>query len=260
LNPGLNSRNSKIYDSHISNEPSALIREDSSKRVFIKPSVFYYDSYPLIDTAEFVLYDFNLSLNDTVTVFLKSLENNYFRFLPYELFVENIDSVWSATGFRKRFRMLPVTGSIWGSCDGENYWIEGIGSTVAPLYTYLGEGSCFENSHALHNFIIGNEFIYGENTDCNLVYSLDEKKNDPEILKIVPNPVVNISTVIWKSNNASLADYEIKDLIGRRMISKTFTRGHLQINIARNEFPPGIYILSVTDLNGEKVYSKFLIQ
>jgi hypothetical protein len=81
-----------------------FVREDTAKKVFIK-----YPTGTGIDTAEFLLYDFNVEVGDTVTIKLLYPNDSLF-----ELLVISIDSNQFLTGYRKSIGLEPLGVSMWG--------------------------------------------------------------------------------------------------------------------------------------------------
>lgn len=100
----------KIYYSHdlaynsVNQTLHCFLREDTTKKVFVK--------YPLdssVDTAEFMLYDFNLVLGDTVTIKLLYPTDSLFK-----LVVTSIDSNQFLTGYRKSIGLKTADIMMWG--------------------------------------------------------------------------------------------------------------------------------------------------
>jgi hypothetical protein len=161
------------------NSPSAAIREDASKHIFV---------YSYFDSLEHLLYDFNLSVGDTLP---NPQPYSWNPYLPYEnIIITNIDSVLVGTSYRKAFW---CSDSTWmGSCSSSqciNYvaLIEGIGST----YGLFGDLSpnWGEKDDILICFKLNGQDIYPVGQQCTLVpVGINELINSNNVLQVFPNP------------------------------------------------------------------------
>ncbi|MFH0865220.1 MAG: hypothetical protein V1904_03440, partial [Bacteroidota bacterium] len=119
-----------------------FLREDTTKKVFLK-----YPTSSGVDTTEFMLYNFNLNVGDTVTIKLFYPTDSLFK-----LIVVHIDSTLLLTGYR-RFIGLGALTLMWdGGCDNSIAWVEGMGCTYSQLYNEIPQGGCWEQGYDLTCF------------------------------------------------------------------------------------------------------------
>ena len=162
----------------------ALLREETlTKKVF---------AISAGNAQEKLLYDFSLSINDTVSVFPLSYP---FTSGPILVKVESVDSVLIGDTFNKRLKIIGENSN----SGYEEYWIEGIGSTMGIFNSgisgiivtdiYYPELLCFEKDGIIlfHN----PNFI-----DCFEIYPVGIEEPDYLIgTKVYPNPVRNFATI-----------------------------------------------------------------
>ena len=111
-----------------------FIREDTTKKVFVK-----YPTVTGIDTAEFMLYDFNVAVGDTVTIKLLYPTDSLFK-----LVVTNIDSNLFINGYRKYIGLKTAGISMWGGgCDNDITWVDGMGGN-GLFYNEFPQLACFD--------------------------------------------------------------------------------------------------------------------
>lgn len=146
----------------------------------------------LTDTVEYLLYDFNLAVGDTLPL-------SYNNFAT-DIRVTAIDSFYTSSGYRKRFEL---TGNTWAQ-----YLLEGIGHSkglVEPLNIPLECGynlSCFSLNDTA--------YFPGIGQSCNLSVGLISYKNNiPHF--VFPNPFKSYTTFHFSSfiNNVELNIYNI---------------------------------------------------
>jgi hypothetical protein len=205
----------------------ALLREDIlTKKIFAISSG---------NTQEHLLYDFSLSINDTVSVFPLSFP---FTTGPILVKVESVDSVLIGDSFNRR---LKIIGENWNS-GFEEYWIEGIGSTMGIFNSgitgvvitdiWYPTLLCFEKDGIL---LFHNPYF----TDC--------FENNPSGIteadlatrtNVFPNPTN--SSLLIKSNKeivfVSLITAKGEIVINKHVGEKSFT-------IDISDFPAGLYTL-----------------
>ncbi|MEA3448269.1 MAG: hypothetical protein U9Q98_07470, partial [Bacteroidota bacterium] len=104
-------------------EPYGFLRETVDEKVYYRSD----------STAEFLLYDFGLELNDIVEVYgIGGYDNSYYL-SPMTFKLSNIDSIFLGDEYREQFHMNPVfPGDT--SADASEFWIEGIGSKSGLLH------------------------------------------------------------------------------------------------------------------------------
>lgn len=123
---------------------SVLVREDTiAQKVY---AIVYENRYFGGDTAEFVLYDYNLTTGDTFTIVKTNANYNQ------KYFVKNVDSVQINSNWYKVFTLAQIIQN--GNTTTTYTYIEGIGCTNEPVLPYLGfyfeeyaRLACFENQN-----------------------------------------------------------------------------------------------------------------
>lgn len=167
---------------YINTIPSYFIRS-AGKQMFLRQTT---------DTIEYLLYDFNLAVGDTLPLSY----NNY----ATDITVTTIDSIYTSSGYRKRFEL---TGSTWAQ-----YLLEGIGHSkglVEPLNVPLECGynlDCFSLNDTAYFPVVGQT--------CNLTVGLISYKNEISH-SVFPNPFNSFTTFQFSSimNNAELNIYNL---------------------------------------------------
>lgn len=199
------------------------IRDDSlQKKVYF---VFSGNSF------EQVLYDFSLSVNDTINGWMASICN--------DAVVTSIDSILLNSQYYKRFNF---TGTY---CNGA--MIEGIGSTlglVEPFKTFEGGGT-------LNCFKLNQTVIYPDSfTICNILTALNEFSNIENKIKISIQKNKIVIEFLTSALNISDFTFQLFDLLGREHSMKR----------QLNETPPQ-FIVEQNGLYIFQIYStKFSIQ
>jgi len=208
------------------------IRQDT-----IQKKVFSFSNL----SSDTLLYDFNLSIGDTLS---PSLINDTSSF---KNFVSSIDSILIGNSYRKRF---------WISTSfAPNYaaLIEGIGSTLGlfnqliPPFEWGCGLSCFSQN--------GMTLFPDTNTICQPVGIIEYQKNMS--LKIAPNPFNNVCIIQTDKvfDNSTLIVYnsygqivkQIKNISGQ------------SITLHRDNLPSGIYFLQLTQDNEILTTDKIII-
>lgn len=204
-------------------ENYALIRSAGNK-------VFQYD---LSNSTEFLLYDFNLQLNDTMLSYPNSI--------LFENKITGIDSVFDGNQYRKRWWLTSLNNNPPTTMDSNyTYVIDGIGSgyglfgQLIPPFEYISQINCFTESNGLS---------FSPNGFCNCI-TLSTNEIAETAIEVYPNPAddyLNIKT--------SLKNFEavIYDAVGKEVLVLKLKDTN-QIDISN--LMSGIYFLKIT--NGEQ--------
>ena len=127
--------------------------------------------YRMDSTQEYLLYDFNVGLNDTIEVYGMDGFGNGYYMIPLRFRVSLIDSIFLGGVYRKQIHLNHVN-----SYDIPNMtevWIEGIGSKCGILHGWSGlvGGNSYELlCHSQNNTLIYQHTAY---TSCYLNTSED---------------------------------------------------------------------------------------
>jgi hypothetical protein len=183
------------------------IREDTSNRVFFKN---------LYDTAEIIIYDFNLQLGDTI------------RLWSQDIVVENIDSIEICGKFRKKYW---ITGP-----SRTESLIEGVGfsngllgyshlsSTVAESYYRL---DCYTEKHNLLCM------------ECDLLFLNQSNRSVSSIL--FPNPAQN---GLYINSTRNIQKIQLVDIMGKIIYTKENIKS-LSFYLELKNYKPGMYVITL---------------
>ena len=211
-------------------------RNDSvNKKVFFLPPNLSRDT---------LLYDFNLSLGDSLPISYK----NTLNYSNITLTVSRIDSVFLGGVYRKRFTF---NNCAFTNTDSLKL-IEGIGSNQNLLGDYvicdpwqIGTLSCFkQNSQIVYSY---------PNGTCQLITTINKVKIDPAIVTISPNPtkgIVNIESV------NEIESVELYEFSGRLLSSHTSFNKTIILNLSN--YQSGIYLVNLQLKNGEMFTKKVI--
>ena len=228
----------------------AMVRQDiTSKKVYaIKGGTTY----------ERLLYNFNLSVNDSVRV--TPLDFGYpgttgYNSNGYKLKVIAKDSVLLNSQYRKRLK-LDCYPNGWGWTNPE-YWIEGIGSTFgifgAGLSGYIITDVCFpillcQKQNGVLNYL---NPTYNSCFAIPCTVGLNELITNNVVLKIVPNPTTDnvnltLENIKFTFKMESL-QCSIINTFGQIVQTTNIQNQTTALNISNLQ--NGIYFLKVFDKN-----------
>lgn len=212
----------------------SLIREESNVVYFL-----YYND------EERVMYDFNLETGDTAYI------TNYFCD-QMEIVIYNVDTINYLGVDRKRWKLDDF---------GYEYWIEGIGSTFGPLYSYYYTCTadlsfsllCYYENDTLR-------FIEEGEDDCfQSSVGIDETINSLSRINISPNPSSNLISLKLpiSSTPTDYINLSIYNTNAQEVMTRHMTEPQTIIDIST--LPRGVYFARATD--GETVMvGKFVKQ
>ncbi len=215
------------------------IREDGFKHI-------YFLSDTAISSFEILLYDFNLSVGDT----LAYSYNNSSYFLGSN-FVSAIDSVMVGTMFHKQFHVSSTAGypdyvSI----------IEGIGSTFGLLEMLIDP---FEWSDNLVCYVDSGATVYSNGWIASCVLPSPVglyEYSDETPISIFPNPtkgIINLKTAFSEKTQI-----EIFDVLGKRVYKSE--QAPFEFTIDLSEQPKGVYFLKANSGNKISKTQKIVLQ
>jgi hypothetical protein len=217
------------------------IREDSMKRIY------YYD-YAL--GMEYLLYDFNLNLGDTLpsTMMCYSDRN----------VIVGIDSINVNGTFHKRYQIADTSYLTLPF----GYYIEGIGSTMGLTG---GQLHMTEMPFEVYSWLICYA-INGTTTlidgiftnyqyDCDLLNDIRNNNiSSPQSITIFPNPARDQFSVA--SIQQSISSIKVFDILGNEIYSSAFNSTSCIVHC--ESFPPGIYFVRL--FAGKEFLSSKLIK
>ncbi len=251
--------NSKRYMNLVDGAPVNFIREDSlAKKVYIRA---------LYDTVDYLLYDYNLTIGDTLT-------NNVLGYGTLSSWVIGIDStringIW--------YKIWYFKGGNFSTGDYYYHVIEGIGcmnGLVLPVDWSLQSGYpfnirfeqifCFQNqgiayplSNPVHidNYYSSMSYVFDNAASCTLHAGNIVKKESGVFVS--PNPI-DPSSKITFPNNISSGSVAIFNDLGQSVLNLPFQNKE-EILIGDKIKTLGIYYYRVIDNENGQAYSgKFI--
>ena len=212
---------------YIDPDPIYFIRS-AGKQMFIRD---------ISDTTESLLYDFNLSVGDTLPVTF----NNYAN----DVTVTAIDSVYTPYGYLKRFAL---SGTTWSQ-----YLIEGIGHSkglLEPMDIPLECGfdlMCYSLNDSAYYPVQG--------PACDIAVGVAGVSNRSSY-SASPNPF-NDHTIIHFSTGMNNAEMKIYDVHGKQVRHVLINAG--KIVLQRGDLPAGVYFTRIFQDNRPASTGKLII-
>lgn len=232
--------------------PYCFLREDTSKKVFVK--------YPFgtgADTSEMVIYDFNLAIGDTFKVQLVYSPSDTLKFL--------VTSFSTGTGIdlqeRRGTEVQPLIEELnWFGLCGPFGWTEEMGSPWGPFYNGMPPSTCGgdpTDGYFLSCIKVRDVMILDavEGGGCDVVVDLNETSTSEISLLPFPNPVIDISTVKLDGKYLLI---EIFDLKGGKVITLD-TQGKPSIDLLRDDYPEGLYHIKAVTMEGVCHTGRFVV-
>lgn len=191
--------------------------------------------YPIPNDTDFLLYDFNVEVGDTVS------------FLGYPVnIVVSIENVLLADGLtHKKINFN-------GTETGFQSWIDGVGSNFGFLAAYLPYYHLYHVWFTLDCFNSNSTYLYGEE-HCELIMVSDVDIQDSPVVEVYPSPFQNELVIL---NTAGQSDkiIQITDLHGK-IISSSILNGASE-TIQTTNWPAGIYLITIINDANEILIGK----
>ncbi|MGZ4035193.1 MAG: T9SS type A sorting domain-containing protein [Bacteroidia bacterium] len=227
-----------------SNKYVGGIREDGLKHVF-----FFPDTATV--TSEQLLYDFNLSLGDTLPV--TYCNTNSYGGIKY---VSSIDSVLVGAVYHKCYHISAGPGYMnLGSI------IEGVGNSsgllekILPVFEYEDLLICYSHNGAFEYIPTLSTPSPTATCELPLLAGINEYKNEKSIT-IFPNPSSGNLTI--RSNLTGDINVEINNLLGEKIVQLILNSSQTSIDLST--FPKGLYFLKAKSGNITESIQKIVLQ
>lgn len=216
------------YYTYSNSSSSYFIRSINKEMYIRRPS----------DTNEQLLYDFDLSVGD-------SLPLSFNNFSP-NVVVSAIDSVYTPYGYRKRFSL---SGDTWSQ-----YLIEGVGTDkglVEPIQVPL------ECGYNLICYSLNDSTFYPNlGANCELANVIKEYANEINF-SISPNPF-NTATTIKLDQVYETTELIIYNLYGQKV--KSINIGlTTEFLLEKENLTSGIYFISLKQKNNRSMLKKMVV-
>lgn len=208
------------YDSTMSNWMyNGLLREDSNK-------VYYIPQY---GNTEGLLYDFSLNAGDTTHIISVWMPE------PQEFICQSVDSIIYNGIYYKR----------WNFSFPAEQWIEGIGSTVGPLYSG-SSAYVFDLWFSLLCFHRNDTLLYMQPNITQCYYSTVGLTYDipKENISLYPNPLTTASIL---RSTILLTDIELKIYnASGGLVRRVADLSGQEFLIERDNLNSGMYFIQLT--------------
>lgn len=204
------------------------------------------------DEPEFLLYDFSLSVGDTLTS--DDLNGDQYDIFPeYDgpHVITSIDSIIVDNNYYKRFFFITPNSQIG---DEPEYVIEGIGHYRGFLHPY----ALFVNFYYYLSAFKKSEIIQYEFTEsevaCDFALSIDENDFTNVEILLYPNPVNN-TLQLNVSEYLLLKNIRIYALSGK-LILELSPRESIDVS----DLKSGMYLLEVESVDGYREVKRFVVE
>lgn len=201
-----------------------IVREDSNI-VYARKYNSYYDVF----SDEFIVYNFNLNISDTITLPIIISGQMIFGYNLY--LVDSVDSVLINNTYLKRIYLSSTME------DETEVWIEGIGS----LHGLFELGSWIDWSDSYLGCVWQNDELLYSSGECLVYFGLNDVKSNKDI-KLFPTIVkdkINISSTLQNYN------ISIYDAYGRTSLTEQKINQSYSIDIS--SLSNGFYLYIITD-------------
>ena len=201
------------------------------------------------DTADSLLYDFNLQIGDTIKTVLHSMSIWANSCTPYV--VDAIDSQLIGSSYRKKWHAPGING-----CFPATY-VEGMGN----LFGFLDSYYYFEEGAVLLCFSVNNQPLYsiGPNT-CNPV-SIEDKLFEVESIHIQPNPISenSLHVLLDKTQGSKINSVNIYNSLGKKCSCKWRNVTEQMLLVDEINLSSGLYSLQLVTKTGKILQNKFIV-
>ncbi|MBE2188054.1 MAG: T9SS type A sorting domain-containing protein [Bacteroidetes bacterium] len=214
------------------NQYAGCFRNDSSNKL-----VYFIFPLTSIDT---VLYDFNLSIGDTVPPSPLNDNGNIVNI------VTDIDSVYLGGVYRKRFQLDSCT------FPQQLYYIEGIGSTFGLLSP---TGCPFEEIYNLLCYTENSLTVFPNNTTtCSIVTSVNETTQINNKFSIFPNPTTG---TLFITTELQSYDISIFNSTGQLIQKRKIISNSILLDIS--DLPTGLFLIHFSE-NNKELYKQTIVR
>ncbi len=214
--------------SYIDTHPAFLLRSLDKKMYIFMP----------YDTSEYLLYDFDLEIGDTLAPTRHYNLN--------DIYVTGIDSIATPNGYLRKFEL--------SNNSSAKYLLEGIGNSngfIEPYYMILGCGFNLD-CYSLND----SSYYPSGGIQCELSIGIAEL-NQLEQIYVFPNPSSGLTSVQINSplKNATLAIY---NSVGKLIHEFNWEEGN-SLSFETDNFANGIYFLNILQENKLLAKGKLIV-
>lgn len=218
----------------------------TGEKTYIKPNSNCSDK-------EYLLYDFSLSVGDTVYCGYNCGDTTAF-------WVTGITTVNYFGINRKKISVNSYIGTPpWGTIVGLD-WIEGIGSPTHPFYPTVCLSDACETAYTLLCYdSAGIQLYQNQNYSSCYITGIEEETENINNFSIYPNPFTNIITLKIMSEKFEIKNWELKiyNTLGQTFYYKILNSNFESLNL---NLKSGIYFIQITNSLGNVLKTGKLIK
>lgn len=214
----------------------SAVREEAKKWFFI----------PQGDTQEYLLYDFNLNLNDTIHI------SNPYIGSEIDFTISEIDSIDLLGVYHKRFKIVGLEQAFGWS----EYWIEGVGSTNGLFYSGT---QTIDFGYYLVCFHLNEDLIYINSNDnsCYVKYlGLTNNTYKIKRVEVFPNPATDQLTFQYENDVNQELTFKVYSLVGELFFTNKILEGKSK-KIDVSNLDSGAYFYEILIENSIIQHGKF---
>lgn len=228
-----------------------FVREDTTKKVFVK-----YPEGSGIDTSEFMLYNFNVAVGDTVTIRLLNFTTDSI----YKLAVSNISPYPTLVDTRKYYKLQSVGPAFWSCAVFGLDWVEGMGAWFSPFYNEIPQWGCDSAGYEISCFWHKGNYVLG-GTSCDYETGIGEINGSNYQSHVYPNPAQNSINfeVNFETKDLTNSYLIITDIVGQQMSKYNIAAKDFPVIINTEPYSNGIYFYSIYHNGVQKEAEKFII-
>lgn len=235
----------KVINDWASMDSLLLLREDTTAR----------QVYFLLDSTEYLLYDFSLELGDTVTIYTTLPGNGDLNFNPFQATVSLVDTFVDLNNIHRKRLFLNTQMAPSNVLVGP--WIEGIGGETGfvPISNNI---SIVLTPNLLCAWNDGVQIYTNDSYDSCYYRWISVETFEKASFDIFPNPVVD--EVVIRSKTHPIQSVKLYDLRGNVLLHQQNNDNVEEVTLNISGFASGVYVLRIESTRGEISTKKLKIQ
>jgi hypothetical protein len=224
--------NSSFWDS--AGYYAGSIRQDTAIR-----KVFFV---PPNDSIEWLLYDFNMEVGDTLKGYL--VDSSSVTYI-----VQQVDSYFVDNSYRKT----------WGYYGNSFFLIEGIGSMGGLIERFIDMDPVASETYNVQCFVQNDSTVFPESgSSCEMITSVYEKNTQQFSIAISPNPL-SIDAKVQLSPQFFNSEMFIYNQLGVLVYHEKIIQESIH-HFNRKNLASGIYFMQFINKKAEAATLKFVIE
>jgi hypothetical protein len=230
----------------------SIYQHPTKNRIYVRSDSLraWYRQDINCQNPEKLIYDFSLQVGDQ-KYFPRNLQDSIlFRVLKKDTLIQqNIGKIEALV-----LEVVPQ------NAIKRVVWYKGIGSDMGPFY-FLDLNFVYDAGTSLYCFSKSDTLKYKAipNGSCDTIIQRSDigiKVTKGSYFSLSPNPASSKLNI--DIDETSKVEIQLENMLGQRLINQTLTNLKNQIDIAH--LSPGLYLLTLTNQNGEKLTEKIKIE